>query len=196
MRKGTKLNPWSTEEVLYLIDHAGRCPKREICQHLKRSSKSVERKASWLRERGYSVELRCYSPKLATCPACGCLRSTVDHRSGICEPCRRREQLATIQGRIAELYPLLSPTDRDLYEMTEAETASQIEPAPMPPNTQGMSRYAAAKTREGYEIDLERWTAANLQRQIKAAQKRKERIEKKCKKSKSMGLYVNPGSGA
>lgn len=196
MRKGAQLNPWSTAEVLYLLESAGYVPKREICQHLKRSSKSVERKAAWLRNRGYNVDLRCYTPKLATCPACGCLRSTVDHKSGICEPCRKREQLATIQGRIAELYPLLTPEDRDLYEVTEAEIASSIEPAPTPPNTQGLSPYTTAQMEEAYEISLEEWTCLNLHRQIKATQKRKERIEKKCRNRNQWGFARNPSTGA
>lgn len=178
MRKGGKRNDWTLAEINFLIENAGKMPKRQICQFLRRSSKSVERKAAWLRSRGHAVELRCHKPTLETCPSCGNLSG---HRGkeGICEPCRRREQLATIHARISELLPMLTPKQRDRYEKTEAETESRRDPLPKAPDTSGMSNYQKARALEAHALATEECISRNLKREIKAAQKRKERIEKK-----------------
>lgn len=180
MRKGARRNDWTVDEVRYLTENAGRIPKREICQYLRRSGKSVECKAAWLRARGHAVDLRHHKSVLYPCPSCGCLSGHLG-RQGICEPCRRREQLAIIHARIADLFPLLPREERDKYEKREAETQSKWDPMPKAPSTQGLSYYAKAKAQEAHVLAIERWAAANLLREIKAAQKRKERIEKKVK---------------
>lgn len=184
MRKGTKRNDWTVADLTFLIENAGRLPKRQICQHLRRSSKSVERKAAWLRAHGQAVDLRCYRPTLEPCPSCGSLSG---HRGkeGICEPCRRRAQLANIHARIAELLPRLPLEERDTYEKTEAEVGSRRDPLPKAPDTRGLSYYQRARAEEAHALALEECIAGNLRREIKAAQKRKERIEKKVK---SMGV--------
>lgn len=179
MRKGAKRSEWTTAEVRFLLESAGRMPKRDICLELKRSGKSVERKAAWLRERGHDVTLRYYESRLAVCPTCGNMRFTAIE-NGTCEPCRRREQLETIQARIAELWPLLTQEQRDMYEETEAETESRRDPMPKKPETPaGWSAYRRQRAHEDWLIACERTQAANLMREVKAAQKRKERIEKK-----------------
>lgn len=185
MRKGSRCRPWTTEEERYLLEYAGEVPKREICKKLRRSDRSVARKAEELRRKGKAVCLRHYDSRLTFCPSCGCMRLTVD-RSGTCEPCRRREQLHGILSRIADLWPYLPIEERAIYEETEAETESGSDPMPRSPDLTGYSHYSATRLKELYEIELERWAIRNLNRQVKAAQKRKERIEKKVK---SMGLY-------
>lgn len=187
MRKGATCRHWTTQEIAYLEENAGLIPKRDICKHLRRSSRSVARMAERLREKGVNIELRCYQSSLVTCPSCGALRGSIG-KDGICEPCMRREQLAAIQSRISTLLPLLPQAERDTYHETEAELESYADPMPKDPKTLGMSRYWAAKLTETYELALEAWTVRNLRRQIKAAQKRKERIEKK---AKIMGLSKN-----
>lgn len=52
---------------------------------------------------------------------------------------------------------------------------------PPPPSLAGLGRYERARAEEAREIAVEDWLARNLRRQVKAAQKRKERIEKKLK---------------
>ena len=180
MRKGVKRCDWTVLEETYLLTHAGRIPKREICKHLRRSARSVRDKAYHLRLQGHMVDLRCYKPRLTTCPACGCLRSKMG-REGICEPCRKREQLAQIHSRIADLLHQLPQEERERYADTEAETESTPDPLPKAPILHGLSYYQRARAKEAHEIAMEEWSARNLHRQVKAAQKRKERIEKKVK---------------
>lgn len=170
---------WKTSEVAYLLDNAGRIPRREICKSLRRSTESVRYMAKRLRKDGIDISLRCYTPRVEICPACGCSRSTLE-RSGVCEPCERREQLATVHGRIAELMPLLAPEDAAVYVDTEAETESRIDPKPMPPEIPpDASYYRRMKAEEQHDMAVEAWAVRNIKREIKAAQKRKERIEKK-----------------
>lgn len=178
MRKGGRRNDWKVADERYLIENAGRIPRREICQHLRRSSESVKQKAKALRMQGIPVSLRHYRPRLEPCPSCGCLSGHLG-RDGICEPCRRREQLANIHAGIAELLPRLPLDERDTYEKTEAETESRRDPMPKAPNTEGLSYYERAKAEEAHALACEECLAGNLRREIKAAHKRKERISKK-----------------
>lgn len=184
MRKGAKRNDWTVAEEQFLIANAGKIPKRDICQMLKRSSASVKMKAIALRKHGVDVCLRYYHPTLEPCPSCGKPSATID-KKGMCEPCRRRDQLATIQARISDLLPLLPPEERDIYERTEAKVESKNDPLPLPPDTTGMTAYRKAYAEEAYAIAVEACVSSNLRRSVKAAQKRKERIEKK---AKSMNL--------
>lgn len=178
MRKGSRRNDWTVAEEQFLVANAGKLPKREICQMLRRSSESVRQKAKALRRQGVDVCLRYYRPTLEPCPHCGNLSGTID-RSGKCEPCRRRDQLATIQLRIADLLPLLPPEERATYERTEALLESKSDPLPEPPDTDGMSGYRRAYAEEAHAKAVEACVSRNLRRKVKAAQKRKERIEKK-----------------
>ncbi|NGM17744.1 hypothetical protein GMI70_07030 [Eggerthellaceae bacterium zg-893] len=167
-------------EVQFLAANAGKMPKRDICQMLKRSSASVKMKAAALRKAGVDVCLRCYRPTLEPCPSCGRPSASID-ASGMCEPCRRRDQLAAIHARIADLLPLLPPEERDTYERTEAKVGSKRDPLPEAPDTAGMTAYRRAYAEEAHAVAVEACVSANLRREVKAAQKRKERIEKKVK---------------
>lgn len=180
MRKGGKVRPWTVADERYLLEHAGRIPKREICRHLKRSGEAVTQKAKHMRKRGLAIDLRCHKSRLSPCPACGCLSGHMG-RDGFCEPCRRRRQLAEIEARTAGLLRRLPPEERETYAVTEAETASRPDPMPRCPDTSGMSYYRRALAEERHALAMEEWAAANLRREIKAAQKRKERIQKKVK---------------
>lgn len=181
MRKGAKRNDWTTADIAYLVDQAGRKPVRDLCRELRKSSQALYSKARHLREGGIPVGLRCFAPRTEICPGCGCNRSTMG-KDGICKLCRKREQLANIEARVAELWPLLDQKDRDKYEQTEAERESRVDPRPKPPQIPAdATYYQRMKAREQWEIAVELADIRNIEREIKAAQKRKERIEKKVK---------------
>lgn len=193
MRAGARRREWSCREVRALIQWAGVVPKRELCRRLRRSGKAVERKAAWLRERGVPIDLRCHVTRLEVCPACGCRRSTVANRYGICEPCRRARQLEAIEGRVAALLAGLPEAERARYEATEAEREGRlVERVPLRRSTRGLSRYEADRAEEEWDRAMEAWQTRRLKRLIKAAQKRKERIEKKVKTNG--GLRKTPAS--
>ena len=164
----------------WLLDNAGIMPKRDICQHLKRSAKSVEHMARRLRNQGHAIDLRCYVPKASICPSCGRMSHTLE-LTGVCEPCMFRRQLMHIESQIADLLQYLPPDVRAIYEDTEAEKSTRVFD-PMPKRkvyTEPPTRYQRMKDEDEYDKAMEAWVAKRYQRKCKAAQKRKERIMRK-----------------
>lgn len=177
-KKGARQRPWTTREVDELREMAGRVPRREICRRLKRSASSVKSKAYELRESGEDVSLRCHTGSMEICPACGHMSGLMG-RDGICEACRRAEQLRGIEEDIADLLAALPAGERAVYEATEAERETASEPMPPMQPTHGVSRYEAARNAERNARAMEQWRVRRLRRLVKAAQKRKERIRRK-----------------
>lgn len=176
MKKGAIRNDWTLAEERFLIANAGKIPMAEICLMLKRPRQAIYHKAMRL-----NVSLRYIDPELETCPHCGHLSATIN-RKGMCEPCRKRDQLADIHARIAELLPLLPLEERVKYEREEARTGSKADPLPSKPRPRRTtSDYRKKRIEEAYAIAVESVVSGNLNREVKAAQKRKERIEKKVK---------------
>lgn len=179
-RLGSKQVEWTTQDVSYLIENAGRITLRQMCRELGKSRRAVETMAYRLRQQGEDVDLRCYIRKTSICPACGCMRATLK-RHGICEVCRKRVQLSAIHTRISHLLRKLPMHERAIYAETETEIESSIDPMPAPAMLNGLSRYQRERAQDIRDIQMEQWQLRNLNRQVRAAQKRKERIEKKLK---------------
>ncbi len=180
VREGAKRSDWTTEEVRFLLDNAGRIPQREICRRLKRSRKAVEHMASRLRKQGHAIDLRCYQSAATTCPACG-RRSFTARETGICRPCTLRRRLTATDGQISDLMARLPPEVRAIYEETEAETGSRaVDPMPRRAfYATKPTNYQRLKDEDEYDRAMEDWEARRIHRELKAAQKRKERIQRK-----------------
>lgn len=183
MRKGSKRNDWSVAEEQFLIANAGKLSRRELCKVLKRSTNSVRHKAQRL-----NVSLRCFEKTMEPCPSCGKLSATIN-RKGICEPCRRREQLMTINTRISELWPFLTYEQRCKYEKEDPKTGSKREPTPEPPDITRLPLHRQERLMEYHAREVEAVVTRNLTREVKALQKRKERIEKKTVQNKINGIF-------
>lgn len=184
MRMGGKRIDWTLDEVAYLLDSAGRVPLREICRHLRRSSESVRHMARRLREQGHAISLRHFEPRTAICPSCGRSSATArdpQNRTGICRPCQLRRQLASIESQTAGLMGRLPAEERATYEQTEAETGARTyEPRPRAPRLDATATYyQRMRAEESHDIALEQWETRRMEREVKAAQKRKERIARK-----------------
>ena len=180
MRPGARRSDWTYEDVRFLLDNAGRIPKRDICRRLRKSAKAVESMAYRLRKRGHAIDLRCFEPSAIVCPSCG--RSSLTAKdTGICRPCTLRRRLAATEGQIADLLHRLPPDTRAIYEDTEAEKGSRaFDPMPkMPAYAEQPTRYRRLRDEEAFDRDMEEWEARRIQRELKAAQKRKERIQRK-----------------
>ena len=180
MRAGARRNDWQIEEVRYLLDNAGRIPQREICRKLKRSYKAVACMAARLRKQGHAIDLRCYQSQAITCPSCG-RKSVTARETGICRPCTLRRRLAATEGQISDLLLRLPADVRSIYEDTEAEKGARIiDPMPRPTTYhEPPTRYKRLRDEEAYSEAMEEWEARRIQRELKAAQKRKERIQRK-----------------
>lgn len=188
-RKGARQHPLTTADYEYVLEHAGKVPARKIRRELRITKNQLEAARRKLNRQGANITLRCFRSRLSLCPSCGCMRSTVDNRWGICEPCRRARQLAEIQARTADLLELMPESERALYAETEAETESTADPMPSMPSTRGMSEYQRAKAADEHDRAMERWLATYYRRRVRAAQKRKERIEKKLKKGQKSAQF-------
>lgn len=170
-------------DLRQVYELAGKVPPREIRRQLRLSKRQLYYACELLRAQGKSVSLRFHHSNLEYCPSCGCMRSTLgDH--GICEPCRKARQLDEIQSRATLIFEQLPAEDRALYADTEAELSSKADPMPRPRPMAGLSAYERAKASDEYDLAMEQWSIRNLSRQVKAAQKRKERMERKLKERK------------
>lgn len=174
MRRGQPRADWSVREERDLAEMAGRVPVREICWRLKRSREAVKQKAKRM-----GLSLRCWEPTCAEiCPACGMARTEL-RRGGTCRPCELRALIARADAETAEAMRLLPPRDRATYRSTETKLASGIPPKPAEPDTEGATRYAAAKARDLWGAELEAWEVRTLTRVLKARRRRLERMQKK-----------------
>ena len=163
---------WTDWQVGYLLRNAGRIPADTLCEKLERDPAEVERVTARLRTLGYPVSLT-----LAVCPSCGNM-APLSYSLGICEPCHQRRLYARVQGSAARAFRSLTMADRATYEETEAETSTR-KYDPMP-SAEMVSSDADAVERmraeDKYLTDMAEWQAKRLHRQVKAAQKRKERM--------------------
>lgn len=174
----TKPRVWTTGDLKRVAELAGTMPERELRRRLKLSRNQLKYAVNRLRSLGVAVTTRYYEPQLETCPVCGCRRATLG-KDGICEPCRLKRQLEEIEWRVSELMARLTPEQRAVYEKSEAQRESRADPMPKPRPTDGLDGYERAKASEEHDAAMEAWAAAYLKRRVKAAQKRKERIQEK-----------------
>lgn len=171
---------WTTGDLARVANLAGTMPSRELRRKLKLSKNQLAYAINQLHKMGVAVSTRYYESKLELCPACGQARSTID-KSGICRPCKLKRQLIGIEWRISDLLTRLPAHERSIYETTEAERESNSGTKPEQSTVCDASRYTKSKTADDYAIALERWETDYLERKVRAAQKRKERIERKVK---------------
>lgn len=174
-RKGAKQSAWTTKEEQFLLDNAGVLTRREICKELKRSAKSVKRKAERL-----GISLRCYTGSLAWCNQCATWRTTVSDSTGYCRVCAKREMLAKSEQRVSNELARLNFSQRSKYLLEEAHRGARKTPAK--PSKQAStvgSLYARKKAEEDYLKALERWEVACLDQLVNANKTRLKRIRQK-----------------
>lgn len=180
MRKGEKRVEWTTEEVRYLLEHAGVDSKRSICRHLRKSGESVKQMAKRLRADGYDLNLRVYRTLTVICPKCSQARSRLgkwQDRTGFCEVCRLRASYEKALYDQAEAYADLTQEQRYRYDREQARTGrSEVPPRPKMPQTFGMSAPRARRAEELHAIEVERWEVKYLTRLLNAAKKRTQRM--------------------
>lgn len=171
---------WTTAKTGYLLSNADDMPLDELAERLGCTPEAVKQHAKRIRRTGQHVTLHRRPAGMRMCPACGKLRSR--HGSGgVCRCCELEAQLERIKARQAALMPLLPQSDRARYARTEAQLESAPLPKPKPPRITGMMPAEKRRAVEEQERALEAWEIGCLVRRVKAAQKRKERMEKKCR---------------
>lgn len=186
MRRGEARRDWTVSEEAFVERNAGRMSVRELAAELGRSPKAVTRKAASMRAQGRPVFLRVVREVLEVCPSCGRKSPSVDRRHGLCQICRLEGQLACIRARTDALLAKLPMELRERYADGESRLgARKLESVPAPIAARVFDTSLAARA-EAWEAErVEEALAKNLRRRVKAAQKRKERVQKKVK---SMGI--------
>lgn len=174
MRKGSAARPWTTEEVRYLAEHAGKIPRREICRALRRSSMSVKKKAGSL---GLSLRVPIWG--MEWCPVCATWRTGINAR-GLCPVCQKRANIEAEEARCAEELAAMDPAQRASFEAAEGRRGSAKPPGRMPRRrrTDGMGLFAASKAEQEWLAAMEAWQLERLQREYDAAKQRLRRIRR------------------
>ena len=171
---------WTTAKTDYLVRNAGIESVDELADCLECTPEAVKQHAKRIRRAGQHVSLHRKPKGMRICHGCGKRRSLFAS-GGICRACELEGQLARIKERQASLMKIMPAEARARYAKTESRLASDPLPKPKPKRTAGMTPEERARAAEERERALEAWEIGCLNRRIKAAQKRKERMEKKCR---------------
>lgn len=170
-RKGSKQQPWTSNEVRYLAEHAGRIPLRDICHTLRRSNMSVKKMA-----RRLSLSLRVPVWGLVWCDECACWRTTLN-KDGQCRVCDMQNRLAGREAACADTLALMTIAQRSVYEESESKRASRrMLPRPKRAHTESMGYFEASKADRDWYVAIERWEYARLKLQYDAAKTRLRRM--------------------
>lgn len=165
---------WTLRESLIVRDFAGTMPLTKLAHDLKRDIRDVASEAGRL-----GVPFVYVGTPLHWCDECASWRIKLTP-SGICPLCSKRRQLARIEGRISKLLTQLPMDQREIYADTEAERGSVTrDQTPSMPDTRKIGPRAAVVALSRYYADYDRWETKEAHRIVKAAQKRKERIQHK-----------------
>lgn len=119
-RKGARQRSWSNADLNYLYLNLGKKPVKEIARKLKRSEKSVYRKADRIRRNEIS---------LSWCTSCNSLRTIVD-REGKCKVCNLRESTERAEREAMKLIEQLDKETRENYLNNEPFRGSKREDLP------------------------------------------------------------------
>lgn len=173
MRKGQPRCDWTTGEIRYLREHAGKVPLREICRHLRRSTRSVAVMAGRMR-----LSLRCYTSKLVWCPRCAAWRESVSAKTGHCRICAKRDALERAKLRTAAAYAKLPAAKKLVIDEKMSKYSSDPGPRPVHPAPFSGSHYANQKAEEEYSVALERWELGRLTKLVDNEKSRLRNIRK------------------
>lgn len=171
--------PWSTLEVRFLLDNAGKLPVPVIAEELNRSEASIRAKASKLKKDGCDVCLRHFESSLVWCPKCATWRSKLFKKSGECRVCRTRDRLQRNERRCQLAVNALPAEKRAQYLMHSKTLGGSLPPRPPFPNLDGKTRYESSALQEQYNLDIENWETECLLKRIYAAKTRLMRIRRK-----------------
>jgi len=174
-RKGDIQAPWTTREVMFLRENAGKMPVDAICRCLKRSNTSVETLASRL-----GLSLRCYRSKLVWCDECASWRTSVSYTMGRCKVCALRDRLNRCEEACAKTLKLLSPQQRARYQSFDDKRQPRALPhKPYKHYSYRYNRYELERAEDLYLRELEDWELRCLTLRYNAAKMRLSRMREK-----------------
>ena len=162
---------WRVAEERFIRRCAGELSIEEMAEALGRTPSAVEWHARQMRRRkALKGSLRHWRRRLSWCGECAA------YRSDPCPVCSKRALLESKRLREEALLAQL-PAERKSMKRPGLHGSAR-DRMPAKPNTDGMHAYARQATLEAYDKEMERWECRNLDREIKAVQKRCERLVK------------------
>lgn len=172
MRKGSTARPWTTEEVRYLAEHAGKVPRREICRALKRSANSVWQKAGSLR-----ISLRVPVWRMEWCDECATWRTRLNDR-GRCPVCQKRANIEAERARCAEEYAAMTPGQRRAFDDSESRRGRMKPHQRMPRRRRadGTGPFTADRAEQEWLAAMEAWQLERLTLEYDAEKQRLKRM--------------------
>ena len=192
MRKGSTRRDWTTAEVRFLAESAGRVPRREICRRLKRSAKSVRRKAESM---GLSLRVPAWS--LVWCDECATWRTRLNAQ-GRCPVCQKRANIAAEAARCAYERAAMTPGQRRTFDEAEARRG-RVKPHPrMPRRTgaDGMGPFAASRAEQEWLAAMEAWQLERLTLEYDAEKQRLKRMREARGTNPRKKPYIRETNGA
>lgn len=159
---------WTTSELAYLREAAGRVPLREIQLHLRRSAESVRKQAQ-----SQGLSLRVPAWRMEWCDECATWRMRL-RKNGRCGVCQLRANIQREEERIAEALRSLPMERRLAFERGEAKKGRQKASAPPPVKRvpSDATPYERSRAEQEYLAAMERWQAERLQLRYDAAKQR------------------------
>jgi hypothetical protein len=177
--------PWTTKELRYLRDSAGRVPAPEIQRTLGRSESSVRHQAE-----AHGYDLRCAKWRLAWCNDCATWRSRL-RGDGTCEVCAAKRLADAAESRADALQRRLPMQGQD---MPWGSRRLPMPPREKPPSTEG-TPYERSTALQAWHKAEEQWELLRETRRYNAARKRAADIRKKLRKGRKDDGGEEPGSG-
>jgi hypothetical protein len=164
---------WTTSELAYLREAAGRVPLREIQLHLRRSAESVRKQAQ-----SQGLSLRVPAWRMEWCDECATWRMRL-RKNGRCGVCQLRANIQREEERIAEALRSLPMERRLAFERGEAKKGRQKASAPPPVKRvpSDATPYERSRAEQEYLAAMERWQAERLQLRYDAAKQRLKDIK-------------------
>lgn len=183
---------WTEAERSFLRRYAGAVPLAMLAADMRRDVRDVLVECHCL-----SIDPRYSGTPLRWCVFCSQWRHEVKAHGryrGMCPVCACRRQIEAIGGRVADLWPRLTPEQREKYTETDAELGSTRDPPPSRPDLSGMGERERIVAETAYIARRSEWEAKQEHRRYKAAQKRKERIEAKVRENEGSNAMNENGN--
>lgn len=165
---------WTTKELQYLKENAGRMPPEQLAQRLNRSKNSIQKQAA-----KNKISLRYYRRiNLVWCNSCCKWRSKLKERE-LCRVCSEEKLLEKKTIVFSELMKTAPPElakERNARETTSG--TKKFDRRPRLIDVKGMSAYHQTKAAKQNSLLIEQWEWNRVHRKARAMQKRIERLRK------------------
>lgn len=187
------MGSWTTRDEQFIVRNAGKIPVKQMAHALGRSADAVRQHAKEMRGAGtLQRSLRCtgaidYRPRTQECAECHKMRATLD-ASGVCKVCRDAVRLEK-HKELAEMAYINLPEEirARSHPFTPKATRRPLLtkhkfPEPTMRRSERPGSFWAAKSKDDFLIEHERWELHQLHLEINAMKQRRSKWLRKTRK--------------